>query len=185
MAYFIAIAAFVTGTVAGAVAVRAMPLKQQRDLMGYLNKYVEGILGGNIEPAAWQSVQIANLQSVAFLWLSGLVVVGVVGVLALLFMRGFVIGFSVGFLVLEMQVPGLLFAAASILPHNLVAAPALVSIGALGIAFSLRMAFGQKARGTRERHPVAHYTLSVFLIALLLMVSGLMRYSLLLSLSEP
>ncbi len=100
-------------------------------------------------------------------------------------MRGFVIGFSVGFLVLEMQVPGLLFAAASILPHNMVAAPALVSIGALGIAFPLRMAFGQKARGTRERHPVAHYTLSVFLIALLLMVSGLMRYSLLLSLSEP
>jgi len=72
LAYCIAVTAFVAGSVAGAVAVRAMPPKQQQDLMGYLDKYIEGILVGNIEPAAWQSVQIANLQAVAFLWLSGL-----------------------------------------------------------------------------------------------------------------
>ncbi len=175
IAYVIATVAFTLGTIAGAVAVRAMPLKQQRDLMGYLDKYIEGILVGNIEPAAWQSVQIANLQSVAFLWLSGLVVVGVVGILVLLFMRGFVIGFSVGFLVVEMQLEGLLFAAASVLPHNLLGVPSLIVIGALGIAFSLRMAFGQKARGAREPHPVLHYTLSVLLIAGVLTVSGLIE----------
>lgn len=175
LAYCIAVTAFVAGSVAGAVAVRAMPPKQQQDLMGYLDKYIEGILVGNIEPAAWQSVQIANLQAVAFLWLSGLIVVGVIGILAVLVLRGFVIGFSVGFLVVEMQAEGLLFAAAAILPHNLLAVPSLIVIGALGIAFSLRMAFGQKARGTRERRPVAHYTVSVLLVALFIAVAGLIE----------
>jgi stage II sporulation protein M len=175
LAYFIAVTAFVTGSVAGAVAVRAMPPKQQQDLMGYLDKYIEGILVGNIEPAAWQSVQLANLQAVAFLWLSGLVVVGVVGILVVLLLRGFVMGFSVGFLVVELQAKGLLFAAAAILPHNLLAVPSLIVIGALGIAFSLRMAFGQKRRGARERGPVAQYTISVLPVALLMAAAGLIE----------
>jgi len=175
LSYLIAIVTFVTGTIAGAVAVKAMPLEQQQDLMGYLNKYIDGILVGNVQPAAWQSVLSANLQLVGLLWICGLAVVGVVGILVVLFLRGFIIGFSVGFLVTEMGTRAILFAAASVLPHNLLAVPLLIASGALGIAFSLRMAFGQKTRGSRDPHPVVPYSLSALVVACLMFVPSLLE----------
>lgn len=177
LAYAIACLVFVIGTVAGAVTIKAVTFHQKQDLISYVNTYFESMMVGKLEPATWQSVVWANFQIVVLMWLCGLVVFGVPGIIALLFARGFVIGFSVGFLVDELGLKGLIFALASVVPHNLVAVPTLVGLGALGIAFSFSVIFGEKQRGPfrRDMPPAAQYSIRTLLFIALMSVASLIE----------
>jgi len=78
----------------------------------------------------------ANLCSVAFVWLAGLSVLGFTGALLVLFIRGFSIGFTVAFFVRQMGGAGAVLALSSVLPHNLVAVPALLAACATSTSFA-------------------------------------------------
>ena len=76
-------------------------------------KNLEGIL-------EWQ------LYSLGILWLLGLTVVGAPLVILLVGARGFILGFTVGFLVQEKTGQGLLLALVAVLPQNLFYVPGLL-----------------------------------------------------------
>jgi len=78
----------------------------------------------------------ANLCSVAFVWLAGLSVLGFTGALLVLFIRGFSIGFTVAFFVRQMGGAGAVLALSSVIPHNLVAVPALIAACAASTGFA-------------------------------------------------
>lgn len=177
LAYLLAVLVFVVGTIGGAVTVKAVSFHQKQDLISYLNTYFESMMVGKLEPASWQSVAWANIQTVLLLWLCGLVVFGVPGILVVLFARGFIVGFSVGFLVDELGLKGFLFALASVIPHNLVAVPALVGLGALGISFSLSVIFSNRRRiiARRGTSPAVQYSLNALVYAVLMLVASLIE----------
>ena len=154
LSYAIACLVFVIGTVSGAITVKAVTFHQKQDLIGYINTYFETMMVGKLEAATWQSVVWMNFQTVVLMWLCGLIVFGVPVIIGLIFARGFVIGFSVGFLVDELGLKGFLFALASIIPHNLIVVPALVGLGALGISFSFSVIFGGRNRVGLDRKSV-------------------------------
>ncbi|KAF0197388.1 MAG: stage II sporulation protein M [Bacillota bacterium] len=177
LAYAIACLVFVIGTVSGAVTVKAITFHQKQDLIGYINTYFETMMVGKLEAATWQSVVWMNFQTVVLMWLCGLIVFGVPVIIGLIFARGFVIGFSVGFLVDELGLKGFLFALASIIPHNLIVVPALVGLGALGICFSFSVIFGGKHRvGLRKNtSPAVQYSANTVLFLLLMAAASLVE----------
>lgn len=177
LAYAIACLVLVIGTVSGAITVRAVTFHQKQDLIGYINTYFETMMVGKLEAATWQSVVWMNLQTVILMWLCGLIVFGVPVIIGIIFARGFVIGFSVGFLVDELGLKGFLFAMASIIPHNLVVVPALVGLGALGISFSFSVVFGSKNRAGLRRNtsPALQYTVNALLFLLLMAAASLVE----------
>jgi len=170
---------FVVGIVSGAITITAVTVPQRQDLVRYINTYFESIMVGTLVPATWQSVVWGNFQVVAILWLCGLLVFGAPGILLLLFLRGFIIGFSVGFLVEEFGIRGFLFALSSIIPHNLLAVPAMVGLGASGIAFSFAVIFGANQRTVQRRGgtSVAKFSLNtipyIFLMVLACLIEVL------------
>jgi len=168
---------FVVGTISGAVTIRAVTFHQKQDLISYINTYFETMMVGKLEAASWQSVVWANFQMILLMWLCGLIVFGVPVVVGMVFARGFVIGFSVGFLVDELGLKGFLFAMASIIPHNLIAVPALVGLGALGLSFSFSVIFGSKVRSglRRSASPAAQYSLNTLAYVVLIAAASLIE----------
>ena len=177
LSYAIACLVFVIGTVSGAITVKAVTFHQKQDLIGYINTYFETMMVGKLEAATWQSVVWMNFQTVVLMWLCGLIVFGVPVIIGLIFARGFVIGFSVGFLVDELGLKGFLFALASIIPHNLIVVPALVGLGALGISFSFSVIFGGRNRVGLRRgtSPAVHYSVNTLLFLLLMAAASLVE----------
>lgn len=177
LAYAIACLVFVIGTVSGAVTIKAVTFHQKQDLISYINTYFQTMMVGKLEAATWQSVVWMNFQTVILMWLCGLIVFGVPVLIGLIFARGFVIGFSVGFLVDELGIKGLLFALASIIPHNLITVPALVGLGALGISFSFSVIFGGKQRMALRRgtSPALQYSINTLLFFLLMAAASLVE----------
>jgi stage II sporulation protein M len=79
------------------------------------------------------------LKYIGFMWILGLSIIGLPIILILLFLKGVVVGFTVGFLVNQMGWHGLLLSFVSVLPQNLILVPAFIIVSAASVSFSLKM----------------------------------------------
>lgn len=132
---------FSIGVGFGALAPQKLSPPQREDLSGFLANIYASI-AQNDSPMAgrgevlYQSILDNVLKTAGLLFVLGLTVIGAPLILGIVFLRGFVLGFTVGFLFQETSFNGLILAAAAILPHNLLAVPAIM-IGAGGaLAFA-------------------------------------------------
>lgn len=143
VAYFFMILIFVIGIVVGALAVKILPDEQKSELINYLRIFFTGLAQGTEDVASSETmigiVMFNNAKTVVLMWILGFTIVGIPFVLFILFTRGFIIGFTVGFLVNEYVMKGLLFAFASVLPHNLFAVPAILVLSVSATTFSLML----------------------------------------------
>ncbi len=136
------VALFVVGVGFGAAAVRALGEAQKSELLSYLEVYLRGLTGGSTQTPPgelWRQAVASSLRTAALLWAAGPVVIGLLIAPVIVFMRGFVIGFAVGFLTYELGVRGILIAVFAVFPQNLLAVPALVTIAVACASFSLMM----------------------------------------------
>jgi stage II sporulation protein M len=130
---------FLMGVIFGAMLVNSLSLEQKQDMTRYLGSFFQTI-EQTMDFSNKQSFQQAlffHLKWIGLIWILGLSVVGVPLILILNFLKGVLIGFSVGYLVGQMSWKGLLFSLVSIAPQNLVIIPAIVICSVTAIAFSL------------------------------------------------
>ncbi|QDP40529.1 stage II sporulation protein M [Radiobacillus deserti] len=147
--YFFMIILFLIGIIFGAVIVNSMNFVQKQDLFFYLDRFFGKMLEG--PDVNNQDIFVSSLfyhiKYLLLLFVLGLSVIGMPIIWILLFIKGIVVGFSVGFFVNQMGWKGLLLATASIAPQNLLIIPVYLIAGSLAMIFSinlLRKLFSQK-----------------------------------------
>lgn len=137
--YIFMIILFLTGVIFGAIIVNSMNFVQKQDLFFYLERYFVHITDD-------QRVEISAVLKGSFfyhakylllLFILGLSVIGLPIVWILLFLKGLVVGFSVGFIVNQLGIKGLLLASVSIAPQNIIIIPIYIIAGSLSMTFSL------------------------------------------------
>jgi stage II sporulation protein M len=116
---------FLMGIIFGVLGARVLEPAQKTDLLNYLD---QGLHGEPLLPdhGYTRQVIVAHIQTVFFLFFMGISVIGLPLALLLIFTRGFVFGFSSGFLFQSMGTKGVALALVGILPHNLLVAPGLL-----------------------------------------------------------
>ncbi|WP_066371671.1 stage II sporulation protein M [Neobacillus fumarioli] len=132
---------FLMGVIFGAIVVNSMGYSQKEDLYYYLSQFFGQVSEGKIadhNDLFMQSL-LHNSKFIGLIWVLGISVVGLPVILILLFVKGMVVGFTVGFLVSQMGWKGFALAAASILPQNLINIPIFIVMAGLSVIFSLRM----------------------------------------------
>ncbi len=144
---------FVTGVVFGAVMVNALSLEQKQEITRYLSNFFsivdQGMLVGEA-PNSFRETLSLHMKWVLIIWLLGMSVIGLPLILILDFLKGVLIGFTVGYMVGTLSWHGLLFALVSVVPQNLIVIPVLIVCSVTAIAFSVRLVknrFIQKKKG--------------------------------------
>lgn len=130
---------FVMGVIFGALMVGALSPGQKEEMARHVNSFIQtvqqgGEFGG--KTTFWDSF-LLHLKWIALIWLLGLSVIGLPLIFLLDFLKGVLIGFSVGYLVGQLSWKGMLFAFISIAPQNLILIPALIMCSVSACAFSL------------------------------------------------
>lgn len=92
---------FLVGVVFGALIVSALTLDQQQELGDYMGNFFVTVdqQGLPAAPDSYWSIAALNLKWVGLIWILGLSVIGLPGILILDFLKGVLIGFTVGCLV--------------------------------------------------------------------------------------
>ncbi|GAB7053493.1 MULTISPECIES: stage II sporulation protein M [unclassified Paenibacillus] len=131
---------FVTGVVFGAVMVNALSLEQKQEITRYLGNFFSIVTQGGLESGTASSIKESftmHIKWVLIIWLLGLSVIGLPLILILDFLKGVLIGFSVGYMVGTLSWKGLLFALVSVVPQNLIVIPLLIICSVSAISFSI------------------------------------------------
>lgn len=152
----------------GAILVNSLSINQKQDLMGYLTRFFNELQSGRqADPkAAFQQSLGDHLKYIGFIWILGLSIIGLPIILIMVFLKGLVVGFTVGFLANQWNWNGLIMAGLSVLPQNLVVIPAIIIMATAGVSFSLRLIRSRFARRGEQIYPLfLRYTMLVVALA--------------------
>ena len=128
---------FIIGISSGAFTVKSLSDSHKQELISYMKGFFHILSNRSIDEFSVLKQSLANnLQTSAMIWLLGITVVGIPLILLLIAIRGFIIGFTVGFLADQMGFKGALFSFIAILPQNILIVPGILVIGVIGIGFS-------------------------------------------------
>jgi stage II sporulation protein M len=145
--YFLVLVFLVAGIATGAFTVDALTLKQKEELVSYFQGFFSVLEKEPVQSGAvFRQSVVNNLQILLMIWFLGVTIIGIPLVLLLVGLKGFILGFSVGFLAEEMGLKGLLFSMVGILPQNLLIIPCTVAAGATSVAFSVSLLKRKKSR---------------------------------------
>jgi stage II sporulation protein M len=141
--YIALIILFSMGVGFGALATQKLSPPQRADLVSYLSNIYSSLTQEdnpviNRGQIVRQGMMDNIVKTTGLMWVLGLTVIGAPAILGVVFLRGFVLGFTVGFLVQEMVFNGFILSTSSVLPHNLLVVPAVLlgAGGALSFAAS-------------------------------------------------
>ncbi|GGB34018.1 stage II sporulation protein M [Virgibacillus dakarensis] len=139
--YLFMIILFLTGVIFGAIIVNSMHFVQKQDLFFYLERF----FGQITDKEQIENVEILkesffyHTKYLLLLFVLGLSVIGLPIVWILLFLKGLVVGFSVGFIVNQLGIKGLALASLAIAPQNFLIIPIYIAAGSLSMIFSLTL----------------------------------------------
>jgi stage II sporulation protein M len=136
--YLIVIVIFSIGILLGSLGVNTLPEEQITELQRYLQSFIAQ--AAEIEVDKAQMVKGAlydNLLVGLVMYILGLTIICLPLVLALIFFRGFVLGFSVGFLTAHPDWREFVIVLISMLPQNMLFIPALIIGGTASLSFSM------------------------------------------------
>ncbi|MED1204946.1 stage II sporulation protein M [Heyndrickxia acidicola] len=139
--YWFIMVLFLMGVIFGAVIVNSLSVSQKDDLFYYLNQFFGQISAGKMASSEdlFKLSFLHNAKFLGFMWILGISIIGLPLILILLFLKGVVVGFSVGFLVNQMGWGGFLLSFVSVLPQNMFIIPMFVFIAVVSVGFSLKL----------------------------------------------
>ena len=136
--YGIIIIAFIIGICAGAFTVNLLNYSQYRELHAYIETFFDVMHGQEINHGQLFKISVLNnVKIMMLLTVLSFTVIGIPFVLIIIGVRGFVLGFTVGFFVKMLNMKGMFLSILSILPQNLIFIPCYIVLGFLCISFSL------------------------------------------------
>lgn len=179
--YLFNVVLFFIGVIFGAIIVNSLSLIQKEDLFYYLSQFFGQVAEGKVADSKDIFMQsfFHNSKYIGLMWILGISIIGLPIILILLFLKGMVVGFTVGFLVNQMGWGGFLLSFVSILPQNFVIIPIFIFVSTLSVSISLKMIERQfmKRGGTPIFPMLGRYGLAFFgSIVLLLLAASIEAY---------
>ncbi len=175
--YIIVLVFFAGGIAAGAFTMDALSSVQKEELVNYFQSFFNVLGEETVQSVVvFKQSLLNNSQFIIIIWVLGITVIGIPLILLLVGIKGFIIGFSVSFLVEEMGFKGLLFALAAILPQNLLIVPGIIMAGVLGISFSLSMLGRKKTKSKKSfSSELIVYTMNILLVLAIILAGSLIE----------
>ncbi len=174
--YIVLILCFVTGIICGALFVRSLPAEKSDELMAVISGFCNGISDGEIRAdETFRQSMMNNLRMVILLYLCGMSVYTVAVIYLHMAVKGFVIGFTVGFMALFFGGKGFLFVLVSVLPQSTILLPAVAVMSVVSHNFACEKRHGDRNVLHREvkRKNIRKYTAVYMLLLAVTFVSAL------------
>lgn len=139
--YLFVVVLFLMGVIFGAVVVNSLTFSQKEDLFYYLSQFFGQVANEKVATSSdlFKQSFLHNSKFIGLIGLLGISIIGLPLILILLFMKGMVVGFTVGFLVNQMNWSGFLLSFVAVLPQNFIIIPIFIVTATIAVTISLKM----------------------------------------------
>lgn len=175
--YIITILMFIGGSSLGAYTVSTLNESQLQELVDYFDYFLKGLTNWNVNSViVTQDAILNNLKFIFLTWTLGLTVIGIPVILLIVAFKGFIMGFTVGFLILQKDFTGMLIAIFAVLPQNFFYVPSLMICAVAAITFSLCLLRGTMGgRKLSISHMFINYILLLLIFCFFTIIGGLLE----------
>lgn len=169
---------FLIGISVGAFTVKAIEVDQKQDLVAYLKNFFSVFHTQELKGYQILKEALYNNGQMLFLcWLMGALVLGFPVVLAITGFKGFVLGFTVGLLIEEFKLQGILLFFLAVLPQNLLLIPLFIFISVCAVSFSVGM-IGvklKKQKGIKYTKMLLGYSYYYLAALVIILLAGILE----------
>lgn len=147
--YLFLFLAFVTGVSAGAFTVNGLSSMQRTELINYFQGFLELFENQRVDSNEILKISLVdNTRLVALLWALGVTIIGIPLIYIFIGIRGFITGFTSGFIIDLLGLKGVVFTLFSILPKEVIIIPCVIALGVNAINFSMNII---RSRSNKQR----------------------------------
>jgi stage II sporulation protein M len=137
--FILAFLLFSMGIVFGTLSAKSLGEGQKTELLHYIQLFFQG-MKKEVQPVTDISLAkeaiFNHLKTIFVLLLLGVSVIGVPLILFLIFAKGYILGFTIGFVLQQLSGKGFLFTVTSVFPHYVLIIPAFLVAGVANIDFA-------------------------------------------------
>lgn len=128
------------GVGAGAIFSLILNENDKELVTEYLNNFMTNVSNNKLEfSTSFFNTIIFTLGFTLFIWIFGISIIGIVLILPFLFIKSFVLGFSIGSIMLNFKLKGVLISLIYIVPHHVINILIYILVSAYAIMISYRI----------------------------------------------
>ena len=167
---------FILGISFGAIAVKTVDYSSKQNLFNYFNDFMQGYNEIEYDRGSLVSESIKfNLFNIIMIWAFGISVIMMPLITLLIFFKGFVLGFTVGFLVSEYSLKGIVLAISAVFFQNVLIIPAYIMAAVMAVSLSIRIIKYYRNRAKLSFEDFLAYTLEMTMLALITLGGALLE----------
>ena len=173
--YFFLLLSLLTGIVAGALFVGALPKEKSNELMGIINNFCKSATNNELMAfEIFKTSAINNIRTVGLLCLCATSIVFVPIIYLFMVARGFVIGFTVGFMSLFFGFKGFALVSVSVLPQSIISLTAIMLMSIISLNYAVKKRKPHKNSFVKldDRHELILFTYSTLIIFAILIIGA-------------
>lgn len=171
--YLLITAVLIAGMIMGNYKVFNLEGGVKSHLTDLIDNYLSGDMPGNVNSRTILCGAFFNqIKTIIIIWFLGLTVIGFPLILAVVFYRGFSVGFTIGFLVHQKGWSGVLLTFLTILPQNLIYVPFLLIWAVIGINFTVYLVNSKNRDALPLGSGLLYYTVLMMLFVLIFLVGA-------------
>lgn len=174
--YLLIVIVFLAGIIMGDSKAGGLANGVRDHLLGLIDNFLEEGTGAGTAKSVilWNSF-LNQAKSIMAVWFLGLTIIGMPLILAIVFLKGFSLGFTICFLVSERAVAGVLISILSILPQSMIYIPVLIIWSVVGINFSIYITRFRSGGDVPLSRGLASYTLLMLVTLIIVWVGALIE----------
>lgn len=174
--YIIILMAFMIGIASGAFTINTLNDIQRESIMKYISNFYNIIGNTKINSLEVFKQSILNSFETTFiLWLLGATIIGIPFIFFVIGIRGFVLGFSIGFLISELNYKGIVISLLAVLPQNIIILIAIFFIAVTCVNFSLYILKNRRFSISNLFSQFVSYTLIIYAAFAVMIIGGIIE----------
>ncbi len=167
---------FILGISFGAIAVKTVDYSTKQNLFNYFNDFMQGYNEIEYDRGSLVSESIKfNLFNIFMIWAFGISVIMMPLITLLIFFKGFVLGFTVGFLVSEYSLKGIVLAISAVFFQNVLIIPSYIMAAVMAVSLSIRIIKYYRNRAKLSFEDFLAYSLEMTMLALITLGGALLE----------
>lgn len=155
------------GVIFGSFFVTIINESDKKLITDNIGEYIKNIDSNNLNYiSSFKNSILSNMLYVLIIWILGISVIGIPIVIFLVFTKAFVIGFSIGSIILNYKLKGCIISFIYIFPHNIINMILLLYLATYSLCFSIKILESLLLKNSINFRQIMHKYIKVLIITL-------------------